>query len=261
MRLKIKIIIGCSLLVLSDLFFAQDENKNDKKNNIIETKFNFAYAYDMNFVHNKQYGYWGFVDYNVKKDYLDGFQFGIGFNLLLGKYFSIFFDLNRVKSSILLGASGSYLHGMAIWAASQTNMNYVINDSPILDRDVYYISKTTYGEFGMDGKFPIDKSVTPFLGFGLGLATYEAAFGNKEGTRKYSDLITGVENFYFIRLGINFNIYEKDTKLFSFGLFYERGRSVTDIGVEITNWLWQGWTYSNQFIVVPMSRLGIQLIF
>lgn len=254
--------MGFFVIIVALFHFTPAQNESDKnKNKILETKFNFGYAYDMNFVHNKQYGYWGFTDPDVKKDYLDGFQFGVGFNLLLGKYLNLFFDLNRVKSSILLGTSGSYLHGIAIWAASQTNMNYMINDSPILDRDIYYISKTTFGELGMEAKFPIDKFVTPYLGFGLGLATYEAAFGNKEGSRKYSDLISGVENFYFIRLGMNFNIYDKETRLFSFGLFYERGRGVTETGQEITNWLWEGWTYRNQFIVVPMNRIGLQLVF
>jgi hypothetical protein len=243
--------------------YSQNENNTKKKEEkkIIETKFNLGYAYDMNFVHNKQIGYWGFVDYNTDKDYLDGFLFGVGFNFLLGKHINLFFDLNRVKSSILLGKSGSNLHGMAIWEASQTNMNYVISDSPLLDRDIYYVSKTTYGVLGLDAKFPIDKTITPYIGFGLGMASYEAAFGNNKGTRKYSDLLTGVENFYLIKLGVNFNIYDKETKLFSIGLYYERGRSVTDVSQEITNWLWQGWTYRNQFIVVPMNRMGIQLAF
>ncbi len=262
MNSKIVFIFSCFSLILSSSVFAQNENNKNEKKQIIETKFNFGYAYEMNFVHNKQLGYWGFSDYSVEKDYLDGFQLGVGFNLLLGEYFNIFFDLNRIKSSILLGKSGSYLHGMAIWSASQTNMNYGINDSPILNRDVYYISKTTFGQLGMEAKFPVDKHVTPYLGFGIGMAVYEAGFGNKEASRKYSDLLTGVENFYFLRFGMNFHVYDKETKLFSIGLFYERGRGVTEkTGQEITNWLWEGWTYKNQFIVVPMNRMGIQLIF
>jgi hypothetical protein len=250
-------------LIIKTPIYSQNENnpkkKEDKK--VVETKFNYGYAFDMNYLHNNQVGYWGFVDDNIEKENLDGFLFGVGFNFLLGKYFNLFFDLNRVKSSILLGKTGSYLHGPSIWGASNTNMNYAIFDSPVLDRDIYYVSKTTYGVLGLDAKFPIDKSITPYLGFGLGMASFQAGFGNEKGSRLYSDLLTGVENFYLIRLGMNFNIYDKETKLFSIGLYYERGRSVTDVSQEITNWLWQGWTYRNQFIVVPMNRMGIQLIF
>lgn len=247
--MKIKILF---LVLLFSLIFNIFINAQQNRD-IIKIKFIGGLSTDFDFTSNKNYGFWGFVDESVETQYFSGYKFGIiiGFNFL--KYVEPFIDLTILKSSLLMGKAGSRLKGIAIWDADP---NHTSSLSPLLPNDIYYISKATMGRMGLKFILPTKINVGPYAGFALGVVPYEIAFGNKDGTRAYSEIISDVVTIFSLVFGTEFNL-----EVFTLGLFFEYGGAATEVGVVMNDWIWQGWTYHAQFPIVPAFRGGITLSF
>ncbi|MEO0254438.1 MAG: hypothetical protein ABIN20_03325 [candidate division WOR-3 bacterium] len=252
-----KIISFIVFAFISNLFSApQDSEKKEKfKLNI---KFIGGFSKDLYATHNQSVGFWGFVDPNIDREYFDGYFFGMSLGIRPLKKIGLFLDIAILRSGLLMGKKGSYFEGIAVWDADP---NHEDNISPTLPNDIYYISKATMGRIGAKFIYPVTEVVEPYLGIALGLVPYEIAFGNKDGSRAYSQILSDIALTYALILGTDFNLKSDHKNIMTLGIFFEIGGTATEPGTVMEDWIWQGWTYHAQFPVVPAYRFGVNLGF
>ncbi|MCM8832291.1 MAG: hypothetical protein NC918_08885 [Candidatus Omnitrophica bacterium] len=229
----------------------------DKKNQLLDIKFLGGISQSDDFTSNKSVGFWGFVDYSVEEEIPGGYFGGISLTYRLSRFFSLFGDIAISKTVLLMGKKGSYLKGGAIWAADPSHRS---STSPTLPNDIYYISKATMGRIGLKLIYP-SEILEPYTGIAFGIVPYEIGFGNKDGSRAYSDILYDVSSISSLIFGTDFNINFNKKNFMTLGLFFEIGASVTEVSTEITNWIWTGWTYTAQFPIIPRYRFGLNLGF
>ncbi len=217
-----------------------------------------GFSRDLYATHNQDVGFWGFVDPNINREYFGGYFFGMSLGIRPFKNIEIFMDITILRSGVLMGKKGSYFEGIAVWDADP---NHEDNISPTLPNDIYYISKATMGRIGAKFVYPLANVVEPYIGIAIGLVPYEIAFGNKNGSRAYSQILTDVLPAYGLILGSDFNIKSGEKNLMRTGIFFEIGGVATESGTVMEDWIWQGWTYHAQFPVVPAYRFGVSLGF
>ncbi len=251
---KFFILFFIVVLTFSVNIMADEEKKEES----FKMKVIAALSNDVSFTNNKDAGFWGFVDENAEKQYFGGYMFGMIMALRFSENLELFMDITILRSNLLMGKAGSYLKGIAVWDA---NPNHSSSISPILDNDIYYISKATMGRVGGRFIYPINDIVEPYIGLAAGLVPFEIGFGNQDGSRAYSDIINEIAVTYALIFGSDFNLIADNKKILTIGLFLEFGGSATEPGTEITNWIWQNWTYHAQFPVIPAYRLGFTLSF
>lgn len=252
-----KIFIISIFVIANNLFsMSQDSQKKEK----LDWNFKFmgGFSQDLYATHNQSLGFWGFVDPNINRDYFGGYFFGINLGIRPWKNIEFFMDLIVLRSSLLMGKKGSYFEGIAVWDADPNHEDDV---SPTLPNDIYYISKANMGRIGAKFIYPASKTVEPYVGIAFGLVPYEIAFGNKNGSRAYSQVLTDVELTYGLILGSDFNLKSGEKNLMTLGLFFEYGGVATEPGTIMEDWIWQGWTYHAQFPVVPAFRFGMSFGF
>jgi hypothetical protein len=151
-----------------------------------------------------------------------------------------------------LGKWGDQLYGPAIFDASNGQFHPY---SPPLPLDIYYTSKVYLEQIGVRGIYPITKFIEPYLGLGINLCDYECAFSNKDASIAYSEILSGTNYGLNLTFGVNFNIIWYNKIFLKFGPYFEIGHIVADR--EMHNWIWEGWTYSNTFLITTYYRYGI----
>ena len=119
--------------------------------------------------------------------------------------------------------------------------------------------KQIWERLGAKFIYPIN-NLEPYIGLAFGLVPYEIAFGNKDGSRAYSEILVDVAAAYAFILGVDFNFKLNNKKFMTLGIFFELGGVATEPTV-MRDWIWQGWTYHAQFPVVPAYRFGVTLGF
>ena len=242
------------LVLLSGPIYAQTDGKINYWTPF-SMNFNGGLATGPEFVNNQDLGFWGFVDYNgIEKQIYDGYQWGISMAYRPAKYFDLFLNILLARYKLLMGKEGHQLKGPSIWYAS--GGTYSI--SPPLPHDIYYISKVSLGQIGVRLIYPIEKSLEPYIGLGLNVGSYQIAFGNKNGSRAYSEILNGEKIGRNLIFGVNFNILSQNKILLKISPYFEIGGLATE-GAEMHDWIWQGWTYRVQFPIVPHYRFGIIL--
>jgi len=198
-------------------------------------------------------GHWGFVDEKLdNKELFGGYQWGVGFGFRPSKYFEIFLNLLLGKYQVLLGKKGDQLYGPVIFFASNGQWDPY---SPPLPQDIYYTSKVYLSQIGVRVIYPITKFIEPYLGLGLNIGSYEYAFSNKDASRAYSEILSGMDYGLNLTCGVNFNIILDNKIVLKFGPYFEIGHIVAD--GEMHDWIWEGWTYSNQFLITTYYRYGV----
>jgi hypothetical protein len=218
--------------------------------------FNGGLATEPEFVNNQDLGFWGFVDYNgIEKQIYGGYQWGISMAYRPAKYFDLFLNILLARYKLLMGKEGHQLKGPSIWDAS--GGTYSI--SPPLPHDIYYISKVSLGQIGVRLIYPIEKSLEPYIGLGLNVGSYQIAFGNKNGSRAYSEILNGEKIGPNLIFGVNFNIFSQNKVLLKISPYFELVGLVGDTGTGMHDWIWKGWTYNSQLPIVPRYRFGIIL--
>lgn len=252
-----KITFFIVFIFVNNLFSAP-ENSQKKEKLEWNIKFIGGFSQDLYATHNQSLGFWGFVDPNINRDYFGGYFFGISLGIRPWKNIEFFMDLTILRSSLFMGKKGSYFKGIAVWDADPEHEDDI---SPTLPNNIYYISKSNMGRIGAKFIYPVAQVVEPYIGTALGLVPYEIAFGNKNGSRAYSEILTDVAIGYALILGSDFNLKWENINLMTLGLFFELGGVATETGTIMKNWIWQGWTYHAQFPVVPAYRLGFTLGF
>ncbi|MGC8964314.1 MAG: hypothetical protein ACP5KI_02975 [Brevinematia bacterium] len=253
------LLIFVSISFFTTLNLFADEVVEQKKEGILNFKILGALSIDQQFVNNNDVGFWGFSDINnIEKQIFGGYLFGMVIGYRFVKNFDIFLDISVLRSKILMGKAGDTLKGIAIWDADP---NHTSSISPQLTNDIYYISKATMGRIGARFVYPINDIIEPNVGLAVGLVPYEIAFGNEDGSRAYSEVLSDILPIYAFIIGIDFNIYAGKENLMTIGLFFEINGSATEAGTKMSNWIWQGWTYHAQFPVVPAFRYGLSLGF
>ena len=219
--------------------------------------FNGGFATAPQFVNNQNLGFWGFVDYNgIEKQIYGGYQWGIGVAYRPAKYFDLFINILLAQYKLLMGKEGHQLMGISIWAAS--GGTYIV--SPPLPQDIYYVSKVNLGQIGMRLMYPIEESLEPYIGLGLNVGSYQIAFGNKDGSIAYSEILYGETIGLNLIFGVNFNILSQNKILLKISPYFELGGLVSDTETGMHDWIWQGWTYPSLGLpIVPPYRFGIIL--
>ena len=219
--------------------------------------FNGGFATAPQFVNNQNLGFWGFVDYNgIEKQIYGGYQWGIGVAYRPAKYFDLFINILLAQYKLLMGKEGHRLMGISIWAAS--GGTYIV--SPPLPQDIYYVSKVNLGQIGMRLMYPIEESLEPYIGLGLNVGSYQIAFGNKNGSIAYSEILYGETIGLNLIFGVNFNILSQNKILLKISPYFELGGLVSDTETGMHDWIWQGWTYPSLGLpIVPPYRFGIIL--
>jgi len=235
-------------------FSKKDSIKETKYWNSFSTNIISVYAFDPWIIGGNYVGAWGFVDPDLDKQFFGGYQIGLSFSYRPLKHFDLFYTFLFSQFNVLLGKENHQLEGIAIWSASGGTYDRY---SPPLPQDIYYISKVYMGKFGGRIILPIEKILEPFLGCSFDISSYQIGFGNKNGSRAYSNIVNDIGMSFSLILGFNINILSNNSIILKINPFLELGGLVTESGVEIQNWIWQNWTYSNQFIVVPHYRMGI----
>jgi hypothetical protein len=217
--------------------------------------FNGGLATGPEFVNNQDLGFWGFVDHNgIEKQIYGGYQWGISMAYRPMKYFDLFLNVLLARYKLLMGKEGHQLFCPFMW-----NVLGPYNLSPPLPHDIYYISKVSLGQIGVRLIYPIEKSLEPYIGLGLNVGSYQIAFGNKNGSRAYSEILNGEKIGRNLIFGVNFNILSQNKILLKISPYFEIGGLATEVGTEMHDWIWQGWTYETQFPIVPPYRFGIIL--
>lgn len=222
-------------------------------------KADFGFSEDWGFVSNDDVGFWGFIDENIsEKQVFNGYFYGMDMGFKISKSFDMFLDMYVSQASLLMGNAGHNFKGMSVWDANPSHDSQV---SPTLPYDIYFISKATIGRVGFRYFYQINKFLEPNIGFAFGVVPYQIAFGNKDGSKAYSDIIFDIGTIYSLIFGFDFNFYSLEQKIMSLCLFFEVGGTATKPSTVMNNWIWENWTYHAQFPVVPSFRFGISLGF
>jgi len=254
-----KILTGFFILFifLNKILFGEISFQNTSENNYWNSfGFSAIFGFGVNpwEMGGNYLGHWGFVDENLNnKELFNGYQCGGSINFRITKYSDIFLNLLIGEYKVLLGKEGNVLTGPAIYDASGGQWH---PDSPPLPQDIYYISKVFLSQIGVKGIYPITKFVEPCVGLGLNIASYECAFGNKDGSRAYSEILANINYGLNLSFGLYFNIIMNNKIVLKFGPYFEIGHVVTD-SMEMNNWIWGGWKYHNQFLITTYYRYGI----
>ncbi len=230
--------------------------KEKKEDGMFRFGFFGAWTQDYGFTANDDLGFWGFRGENVEKQYFGGYMFGIVLGLRLSNAMETYIDAGNAYSSLLMGKKGYSLHGMSIWDADP---NHESSTSPVLDRDVYYVSKVTFMRVGTKIILSIDEFMETYLGLGVGLAAYEIGFGNRDGSRAYSEIVYDTAPTFAITFGYDYNIFIENQRICSIGFFFEIAGTPKEESTTMRNWLWEGWTYHFHSPVFPAFRLGLRL--
>lgn len=255
MNRKLFFYIIAFLVILSNVFSDfKDNNKEEKLK--LNIKFTGGLSQDFNFVNNQDLGFWGFVDSSVELEYFSGYFFGMILSIRPVKSMELFTDITILRSSLLMGKKGSYFKGISVWDADPNHEDSI---SPVLPNDIYYISKANMGRLGAKFIYSMDV-LEPYIGLAFGLVPYEIAFGNKDGSTTYSEILVDVATVYSLIFGLNFDFKSNGKKLITLEIFFEVGSATTESKV-MRDWIWQGWTYHSQFPVVPAYRFGVTLGF
>ncbi|MEN3014072.1 MAG: hypothetical protein ABDH23_05625 [Endomicrobiia bacterium] len=243
-----------SFIFCSILFFVSANLFPNQKEDIIKIKFIGGIATESDPISNQSLGFWGFAGENIEKQYLDGYEFGMVLDISFTKHFITFLDIFIINSKLFMGKAGNVLKGPAIRAADP---HYSSSVSPVLPKDIYYISKASVGRVGI--KFTIPSKVdnfNPYIGLAFGIVPYEIGFGNNDGSVAYSEIISDFTYIYSLILGMDFKF-----SFLNLGLFFDYGAAFTETGVVMNNWIWEGWSYKTQFPVVPAFKFGITFSF
>jgi len=255
---KILVKFFILFMFLNNLLLGEINFKNISDNYWNSFGFNIVGGFGINpwEMGGNYIGHWGFVDRDLdSKELFGGYQWGMGISYRPIKYFDIFLNVLLGEYKVLLGKKGNVLHGDAIFDASGGKWH---PDSPPLQQDIYYISKVYLSQIGTKGIYPITKFVEPYIGLGLNIASYECAFGNKEATKAYSEILTGMGYGINLTFGVSFNIILNNKIVLKFGPYFEIGHVVTG-SKEMNNWIWEEWKYHNQFLITTYYRYGITL--
>ncbi len=255
MKTGLGILLSILLLVLlNEPIYAQTDSTT-KYWETFSMGFIGGLATGPKFVNNQDLGFWGFVDQNgIEKQIYGGYQWGISMAYRPMKYFDLFLNVLLARYKILMGKEGHQLFCPFMW-----NVLGPYNLSPPLPHDIYYISKVSLGQIGVRLIYPIEKSLEPYIGLGLNVGSYQIAFGNKNGSRAYSEILNGEKIARNLIFGVNFNIISQNKILLKISPYFEIGGLATEAGTEMHDWIWQGWTYETQFPIVPHYRFGIIL--
>lgn len=248
---KFKLLIISFTVIISCLLVV--ECNSTQKKFQLDFKLAGGFSQDWEFVNSHNLGFWGFSDSQVPYDVHKGYFFGITMSGEISKSFKLFLNFDILRNSLLLGKAGSYLKGPTI---RYSDPNQTSNISPILNNDIYYHSHSVAGKIGLKIGYPIS-NFNPYIGFAFGIVPFNVFFGNETGDSAYSDIISDVTTISSIIFGADIEIPYMGQKFMNIGGFVEIGGAAASL--TITNWIWQGWTYTSSLPIVPGFRLGLSI--
>ncbi len=212
---------------------------------------------------NNAFNMFGFHDPNLDtgsaanattNDVPEGFAFGGGISYRPSKYFEVSLDGTYHKSTLLVGAEGNRLVG------PNMPLDWIIDGgTPVLTKDVYYGAKSYFLKLSVRLFYPLSKSLEPWIGVGFGPAKYEVAFGNKNLSSAFSDIVSGMTTGYALSAGLDLNLLIENKRFLTLSLFADTAR-LSSKSLHFDNLIWDGWSVdiSHAPVVLPL-RLGLAL--